>query len=118
MGTAQIRKIMERRRKRQSDEEKSSNTNGNRMGAERVEYQLFLDVRLFMQQIQGYIGGLQRDQKMLEAKIEKEAMNKRKSSIIVSIKKKKNTSTEMIYCTDNLENWSDFIQLTFKFIDR
>merc|ERR1712039_335639 len=102
--TAQIRKIMERRRKRQSDEEKSSNANGNRMGAERVEYQLFLDVRLFMQQIQGYIGGLQRDQKVLEAKMEKEAMEKRKSSIIVSIKKKKNTPTEMIYCTDNLEN--------------
>merc|ERR1712048_1362380 len=89
--TAQIRKIMERRRKKRMEDE-TANANGRRTGAERVEYQLFLDVRQFMQQIEGFIGGLQKDQKVLEEKMEKEAMNKRKSSIIVSIKKKKMTS--------------------------
>merc|ERR1712048_1325750 len=109
--TAQIRKIMERRRKKRMEDE-NANANGRKTGAGRVEYQLFLDVRQFMQQIEGFIGGLQRDQKVLEREMEKEAMNKRKSSIIVSIKKKKTTgAAETIYFTDNLENWSDFTDL-------
>ena len=44
-----------------------SNNNDKKSGAEKAEYQLFLDVRQFMQQIQGFVNGLQRDEKEQES---------------------------------------------------
>merc|ERR1712228_853404 len=125
--TAQIRKIMERRRKRRTQNENSNDESEQKTGAQRVEYQLFLDVRQFMQQIQGFIGGLQRDQKILNEEREKKEQEKdeksrKSSSIIVSIKKKKKKKTmqeeeEVLFVTDNLENWTDFNELTIKYMN-
>merc|ERR1712154_230487 len=89
---------------------KSETKNKQKSGAERAEYRLLIDVRQFMQQIQGFINGLQRDEKTYHDQIaqkEEEKKPEKKSSIIVNIKKKKNKSLAQHtpYTVDNLLCW-------------
>ena len=121
---AQIRKIMARRRRFKN--KAGGGGNDKKSGAEKAEYQLFLDVRQFMQQIQGFIHGLQRDQRVLrekerqrEEEMEKQRRKKRSSAIIV-IKKKKQKSGDrdndsLEYSTQNLTAWTKFDQFVQQF---
>lgn len=85
-----IKKIMEKRRRTRT--KNKSNNNEKKSGAEKAEYQLFLDVRQFMQQIQGYVNGLQRDEK--DQKDQKD-----KPSLDIKYK------TNNLLCWDNFDNF-------------
>eukprot|EP01083_Nonionella_stella_P068475 181802_1 len=120
----QIQKIMQRRRryrkknKSQMKNEASEDGEDSKSGAQRAQYQLFLDVRQFMQQMQGFVNGLQRDEKRMRDKMEQERQEKQKqrSSSIIVFKNKQNKSNEdtSAYKTENLLCWSDFS----KFVDQ
>ena len=116
---AQIRKIMARRRRFKN---KAGGGAQSKSGAEKAEHQLFLDVRQFMQQIQGFVNGLQRDQRVLReqerAREDEEAQKKKKkSSSIIVIKKKKKTVDDdaASYSTQNLTSWSNLSEYVKQF---
>ena len=108
----QIRKIMEKRRRTRT----GKNKNTQKSGAERAEYQLFLDCRQFMQQIQGFVNGLQRDEKSYIDKINTDNQQKEKpiKSSIIQIKKKPVQQTTK-YITDNLKSWANFHKFVQQF---
>ena len=103
---------MEKRRRGRN----RSGNNQQKSGAERAEYQLFLDVRQFMQQIQGFLNGLQRDEKIDLEKMRKEQQEqeqKTKSSIIQIKKRIKPIKTQ--YTTNNLSSWANFQKFVQQF---